>query len=285
MTKLNPFTYFNADFPMDDIKIVYMPQQAIREPAVTECAFHYYESVSPDVARYIDRKWADENAKKPLQNEPIVSVRFVNLETGDLETAPMDYKAWKTTGKKDFYDQFGNKDMPNPLNVQALVQTKDDQLILGPRPGKETLQVPGGMLKGDTDRVQNKIAPAQAAVREFQEEVAPVPVNDVTFLGTSFYAGRILSTLFMTGKIELSAAELKAYRAQNKDKIKDFDDLPDVTFVPAEPQSVSETLKTAKMQETAYIALLLFGHQQFGKAWFNAHCPDRFLADHLRQRE
>ena len=27
------------------------------------------------------------------------------LENGELETAPMDYKAWKTTGKKEFYDR------------------------------------------------------------------------------------------------------------------------------------------------------------------------------------
>ena len=287
MTKLNLYTYFNKDFPMDDIKIVYMPQQTVpaSEPTVTECSFHYYDSVSPEVTRYIDQKWAAENAKKPLQNEPIVSVRFVNLENGELETAPMDYKAWKTTGKKEFYDQFGNKDIPNPLNVQTLVQTKDNQLILGPRPGKETLQVPGGMLKSDTDRVDGQISPAKAAVREFREEVAPVPVNDVAFLGTSFYAGRILSTVFMTGKIDLKAEELKAYRAHNKDKIQDFEDLPDLAFVPAEPEQVSETLKTCKMQETAYIALLLFGHQQFGKTWFKANCPARFLADHLRQRE
>lgn len=80
---------------MDDIKIVSVPQQAPQKPVVTKSAFHYYESVSPDVACYINRKWADENTKKPLQNELIVSARFVNLETGDLETAPMDYKVRK----------------------------------------------------------------------------------------------------------------------------------------------------------------------------------------------
>ena len=53
MTKLNPYAYFNKDFSMDDIKIVYMPQQKapVLEPTVTECAFHYYNSVSPDVTR------------------------------------------------------------------------------------------------------------------------------------------------------------------------------------------------------------------------------------------
>ena len=97
MTKLNPYTYFNKDFSMDDIKIVYMPHQTVpaSEPTVTECSFHYDDSVSPEVTRYIDQKWAAENAKKTLQNEPIVSVRFVNLENGELETAPRDYKVRK----------------------------------------------------------------------------------------------------------------------------------------------------------------------------------------------
>lgn len=285
MNKLNPFSYFNPDFKMDDIKIVYMPSNKnLTVPSIQEYECHY--NLSNEVQAYIDKTWMSECAKKTLQNEELVSVRFIDIENGQLEVTPAEYKTWKTTAKKDFYTQFGNKDIPNPLNVQSLVQTQDKQLIFGPRPGKDTLQLPGGMLDTILDREENGlISPAKGAIREFQEEVAPLPVQDIEFLGTSFYAGRVLSTMFMTGKIEMKAEELNPYRIQYAEKIKDYKEFPTAEFIKATPQDIQDALQHKKMQETAMIALLLFGAQNFGKKWFHQNCPTKMLAKHLQKRQ
>ena len=284
MNKLNPFSYFNPDFKMDDIKIVYIPSDTKKIiPSIKEYECHY--DVSNEVQTYIEQTWTAECTKKTLENEPLVSVRFIDMENGQLEVTPVEYKTWKTTAKKDFYTQFGNKDIPNPLNVQSLIQTKEGQLIFGPRPGKDTLQLPGGMLDTISDRENGHISPAKAAIREFQEEVVPLPVRDIEFLGTSFYAGRVLSTMFMTGKIEMKAEELNPYRIQYAEKIKDYKEFPTAEFIKATPQDIQDALQHKKMQETAMIALLLFGAQNFGKKWFHQNCPTKMLAKHLQKRQ
>ena len=287
--KIAPFHYFNPDFLIEDIKIVYLPQPGQTQPEIKEYSYNYYDEVSSDVKEYIEKTWNEENLKEiekkgtSLKNEPLVSVQFINIDNGDLDVTPIDYKAWKTTGKKRFYEQHGNSAIPNPLNVQSLIETADEKVILGPRPGKETLQVPGGMLDALNDRTGGKIDLSKAATREFHEEIAPIPIKDMQFLGTSFYAGRVLSTVFMTGKVDITADELEKYRQENSDKIKDFKDFSQIECIDAKPKEIEHALQTKKMQETAFIALLLFGCQKFGKEWFAKNVPAQILAKHLQK--
>lgn len=279
---LNPFSYFNDNFEMDDIKIIYWPHTLDEMPRIHESSYDYYASISADVSNYIEKDWAAQCAKKPLENEPLVSVKGIHLEDGTLHVVPVDYKAWKTTGKKDFYQQYGKHDIPNPLNVQMLVETKDEHLILGPRPGKNVLQVPGGMLQGEADRTLGHIDIKKAAIREFHEEIAPLPVSQVSFLGTSFYAGRVLSTLYLMGQIGLNADEVASWRQEHKQDIKDFKDMPEICTIPATPERISDTLKNQKLQETAMIALLLFGRKYFGRHWLRRNINMKVVADHLQ---
>ena len=63
-----------------------------------------------------NEKWEKAIAKEPLENEPLVSVRFVDMETGDLKVAPAQYKDWKTMAKKSFYHAFGDMYIPKSLS-------------------------------------------------------------------------------------------------------------------------------------------------------------------------
>lgn len=290
MQKITPFHYFDGNFSMSDIKIIYVPQQGQAVPQITSYDATLAEPVDK-IKEYIDSKWQQESDKelkktgKPLQDETLVSVATIDLDSGDLDVIPTKYKRWKTTAKKEFYSQFGNIDIPNPLNVQTLVKTTDGQFVLGPRPGKDTLQLPGGMVNiSDFRQTRTNNPLTIAAFREFNEEVAPIPVLNPSFLGTSFYAGRVLTTVFVMGEIEMSVDELMEYRQKNSEKIKDLKEFPSIESIGATKREMEVAIHGLKMQETAMIALLLYGHQNFGPQWIKRHCPPQMMAAHLMQK-
>ena len=123
MQKIIPFHYFDGNFSMSDIKIIYIPQAGQVTPKLTYTT-DYSTEESPEVKAYVDAKWREENEKelaktgKTLQNESLVSVSFLNADNGDLDVKAEEYKSWKTKAKKDYYQKFGNADIPNPLNVR-----------------------------------------------------------------------------------------------------------------------------------------------------------------------
>ncbi len=280
MSKLNPLSYFNPDFDMNDIKIVYIPPKNKHFPVIHESLYKLH--IPTEAQKFIDESWVQECAKKMRPNEILANVRFINIENGDLEIAPEEYKIWKITAQKEFCDKFGNNFVPNPLNVQSLIQTSDKQLILGPHPERGTLQLPGGMINIRTDRKNGKISLTKGAVREFQEEIGLIPISNMRLLGTSFYAGRVLSTVFMTGKINISAKQLEIWRSKNINKIKDYKDFPKLEFIKANKSNIEKAIQTKKIQETTLIALLLLGAQNFGHKWLCKTCAPKMLAFHLQ---
>ena len=278
MRLLNPYTYVNPTFDMSDIRIIYAPDKAVMPKAGIFMA-SMQANLPPEETKAIEAEWAKALAKEPLENEDIVSVRFINMETGDLRVAPADYKSWKTTAKKGFYKRFGDMYIPNSLNVQTLAETEDGYLVLGTRPPKEdgklpAFQVPGGMLTM-ADAKDGHIAPEVAAVREFSEEVGALPVKDVAYLGASFYAGRIITTLYYTAQLAMTAEELSFWRQAHQDEIKDFKAFPKEHYVPMTDQGIKEARDTGRLRETAEVGLLLKGRQKLGEEWFRRVCPKR----------
>ena len=278
MRLLNPYTYLNPTFDMSDIRIIYAPERAVM-PKASVFMRSVQAQLPPEETHAIEAEWAKALAKEPLQNEDTVSVRFINLETGDLKVAPSDYKSWKTTAKKGFYKRFGSLYIPNSLNVQMLAETQDGALVLGTRPPKEdgkvpAFQVPGGMLTM-ADAKDGHIAPEVAAAREFSEEVGPLPLKNMAYLGASFYAGRVITTLYYTAQLAMTAKELTAWRQANQGEIKDFKAFPEEHYVPMTDQGIREARETGRLRETAEVGLLLKGRQKLGLEWFRRICPKR----------
>jgi len=278
MRLLNPYTYINPTFDMSDIKIIYTPGVPVM-PKASIFMGSTQKRLPPEETAAVEAEWAKALAKEPLVNEDTVSVRFIDLETGDLKVAPSDYKSWKTMAKKGFYKRFGDLYIPNALNVQMLAETADGKLVLGTRPPKEdgkqpAFQVPGGMLTM-ADAKDGHIAPEVAATREFSEEVGRISMQDVAYLGASFYAGRVITTLYYTAKLGMTAGELTAWRQENQADIKDFKAFPQEHYVPMTDQGIQAARESGRLRETAEVGLLLKGRQKLGPEWFRRMCPKR----------
>jgi len=176
MTIYNPYENIDPRFDMSKIKIIYAPLDGgAYLPRAKQVFKSLQANLPPEEVAARDEEWAKANAKEPLQNEQMVSVRFVDTANGDLKVAPAEYRDWKTMAKKGFYKSFGDMYIPNSLNVQMLVQTADNYLVLGDRPPKENgkqpaFQIPGGMLD-TTDKRDGVLAPDVAARRELKEEL------------------------------------------------------------------------------------------------------------------
>lgn len=279
MTLLNPFQYLEADFDMHKIKIVHTPADYTQMPKVTVSFKSLQNNLPPQEFDTRAFEWQTACQKEPLENEALVSVRFINLENGDLNVAPTCYKDWKTMAKKEFYNKFGDMYIPNALNVQIVPKTTDDYLVLGDRPVKKIgdlplYQIPGGMLN-QADLWRGKIAPDLSAVRELKEEVGDVPVRKVSYLGASFHAGRVLTTLYYVAELSMTAMELSRWREKNKDHIRDFDAFPTEHFVPLTQKGIKEALNSGRLRETAQVGLLLKGKKTFGNKWFIENCPQK----------
>lgn len=279
MTLLNPYQYIDTDFDMRKIKILHIPTDYTQMPKVTVSFKSLQDNLPPQEFEARAFEWQTACQKEPLENEPLVSVRFINLESGDLNVAPTQYKDWKTMAKKGFYNKFGAMYIPNALNVQILPKTTDDYLVLGDRPAKKigklpSYQIPGGMLN-QADQRAGKIAPDLSAVRELTEEVGNVPIQKVSYLGASFYAGRVLTTLYYVAELSMTAKELSSWREQNKDHIRDFDAFPKEHFVPLTQKGIKTALDSGRLRETAQVGLLLKGKKAFGNEWFIKNCPKK----------
>ena len=169
--------------------------------------------------------------------------------------------------------------IPNALNVQLLAQTEDNQIVLGARPPKENgklpaFQVPGGMVKL-TDGRGGCISPDHSAIRDFREEVGDLPLRDVFYLGASFYAGRVLTTLYYTAYLAMNACELTAWRRRNKSKSQNYQAFPQEYYVPATKKGICDARLSGHLRETADVGLLLKGRELFGSAWFQKNRPSR----------
>lgn len=280
MTIYNPYENIDPRFDMSKIKIIYAPLDGgAYLPRAKQVFKSLQANLPPEEVVARDAEWAKANAKEPLQNEQMVSVRFVDTANGDLKVAPAEYRDWKTMAKKGFYKSFGDMYIPNSLNVQMLVQTADNYLVLGDRPPKENgkqpaFQIPGGMLD-TTDKRDGVLAPDVAARRELKEELGDVPVKNVSFLGTSFYAGRVITTLYYTAQLAMTAKELTAWREANKDKIKDHKEFPKEHYVPLTEQGIADARASKRLRETAEVGLILKGKQVLGEEWFAKNCPRR----------
>ena len=281
MKIFNPYEHVDPAFDAGKIKIIYTPTDYSVLPKATVAFASLQGNLPPEEVAARDTEWERACAKEPLQDEPIVSVRFIDMENGDLKVAPAQYKDWKTMAKKGFFKAFGDMYIPNTANVQMLAETSDHYLVLGDRPPKENgklpaFQVPGGTLT-PTDKVGDHIAPDKGAVREFEEEVGKLPIKGISFLGASFYAGRIITTLYYAAELAMTAKELTAWREANKDSIKDHSAFPKEHFVPLTPEGIQAARDTKRLRETAEVGLLLKGKQALGEKWFKQNCPKRML--------
>ena len=279
MRIFNPYEHVDPNFDMSKIKIIYTPTDPAQLPRATTAFASLQANLPPEETTVRDEEWQRACAKEPLEDEPIVSVRFVDMKNGDLKVAPAQYRDWKTMAKKGFYQSFGRMYIPNILNVQMLAETSDHYLVLGDRPPKEdgklpAFQVPGGTLNPN-DRQGDHIAPEKGAMREFEEEVGKVPIKGVSFLGASFYAGRIITTLYYAAELAMTAKELTKWRTEHKEDIKDFKAFPKEHFVPLTPEGIQAARDTKRLREPAEVGLLLKGKQTLGNAWFNQNCPKR----------
>ena len=171
--------------------------------------------------------------------------------------------------------------IPNILNVQMIAETSDHYAVLGDRPPKEggklpAFQVPGGRLNPN-DQTEGHIAPDKGAVREFEEEVGPLPIEKVSFLGASFYAGRVITTLYYTAQLAMTAKEVSAWREKHKAEIKDYKAFPQEHFVNLTAEGIQAARDSKRLRETAEVGLLLKGKQSLGNQWFVQNCPKRML--------
>lgn len=281
MKIFNPYEHIDPNFDMSKIKIIYMPTDYAQLPKTTVNFASLQANLPPEEVQARDAEWNKACAKESLQDEQMVSARFVDMKNGDIKAAPAQYKDWKTMAKKGFYKSFGDMYIPNMVNVQMLVETSDHYLVLGDRPPKENgklpaFQVPGGTLSPN-DKRDDHIAPDLGAMREFHEEVGNVPVKNVSYLGASFYAGRVITTLYYTAQLAMTARELSQWREENKEQIKDYQAFPKEHFVPLRDEDIQAVRKTGRLRETAEVGLLLKGKQSLGNAWFAKNCPKRML--------
>lgn len=270
MRPINPYSLLNPTFDIHDIHIIHLPNTGTIHPKVTLSMAT--TDLPAEEKQAIESAWDKVTEKEPLSNEDIVSVRFMDLTTGEVKGALSDYKTWKTTAQQSFYQRFGALYIPNALNVQLLAQTADNFLIFGTRPPKSAdklpaLQVPGGMLTRH-DMINNHISPKTAACREFHEEVGNIPLINVSYLGATFYPGRVLTTLYYTAQVSFTAHDLNTWRIENKEHIKDFDAFPETHFVPVTPAGIKQVLASNRLRETAQAGLLLKGRQVLGDKWF-----------------
>ena len=279
---LNPYRYLKPDFNMSEIKVIDLPDDTTHYPQAYVSVAQLSYQMPPEETDAVEKAWHKALAKEPLADEPILSVRFFNRAERSFILAPDQYKVWKTAAKKDFYAQFGSGYIPNLMNVQMLAETADHQIVLGTRPPKDkgkmpALQVPGGMVSTYDKWAAfsaGKINPESGAIREFYEEVGYVP-RHISYLGASFYAGRVITTLYYTAELAVTAAELTQYRQDNRDVIKGFDEFPQEYYVPATDAGIRAARQTGRLRETAEVGLLLKGRELLGPAWFNRNCPAR----------
>ena len=285
MSKVSPFHYFDGHFGTENIKIIYLPQQGQGIPVIVQNNFQVNQ-LSTEIESYIINLWKQQVLKFNLKNELLASVVSIDMQNGNLDVIPTEYRQWKIMAEKSFCEKFGSANIPVPLNVQSVIQTLDGQLVFGPRPGKDTLQLPGGMFNVAIDLYKTRrLNPiASAALREFREKIAPLAVFQPEFLGTSFYSGCVLTTVFVSGKIELAADDLFEYRIENKNKIKDFNDFPQVECIGNTQREIETALYTQKMHETTKVGLLLYGHKQFGPKWLQKHCPVQMMSECIKQQ-
>ena len=280
MYLIKPYSYLNSKFDKGDIRIIHMPSENQKDlPFAIVSAANLSATLPPEETQVIADAWMNELKKEALQNEGIVSVRFIEAKKGILRVAPADYRTWKTTAKKGFYDRFGCMYIPNSLNVQLLAQTEDNQIVLGTRPSKENgqlpaFQVPGGMVKM-SDAWDGSISPDRSAVREFREEVGDLPVRDVSYLGASFYAGRVITTLYYAAYLVMDSRELTAWRRRNRNNIQDYQAFPQEYYVPATAQGIHNARQSGRLRETAEVGLLLKGRELLGNDWFRKNQPIR----------
>lgn len=283
MTLYNPYEQIDPKFDSSRIKIIYTPTSELYLPKVSLNFSSLQSALPPEEITVRDEAWKKACAKEPLEDEAMISARFIDRNNGDIKGAPARYKDWKTMAKQSFYAKFGDMYIPNMMNVQMLAETKDHYVVLGDRPAKESgklpaFQVPGGTLS-PTDRRDGYIAPDVGAVREFYEEVGRIHLKNVSYLGTSFYSGRVITTSYYTGTIPMTAAELIKWRESNRKEIKDYAAFPYEFFVPV--MGITDVMSCYKdrLRETAEVGLILKGKQTFGRLWYRANCPYRMRGE------
>jgi len=264
---IHPFHYFDPAFP-DQAVIVYAPTHANDCPTVSITNYQY--SYSPQENQCLNR---DAIAKKEL----LASVRLVDETTGVLTVCQTDYPTWKTAATTQNAMLFQQKEdkIPNALHVQALIQTADNKLIFGPRPQSDQLQLPSGMLNWED--LQQPNALTYAAVREFNEECVNLPVQNPSMLGTLFYQKRVLTSVSITGQIDMTAKQLDAYRIKHQTEIKDFKKFNAINYIDSSMPAIEQAISVKQLNCTALAALLLFGRQKFGQKWLFKHCPKQII--------
>ena len=277
----NPYQYLKADFDPSEIKVIDLPNDATFSPRAYVGIDQLSRRLPPEETQAIAKAWKQTLNKESLVDDTILSVRFLNRTDGSFVLSSDQYKVWKATANKDFYAQFGSGYIPNLLKVQILAETTDHQIVLETRPLKDgeelALRMPGGVVSPDdkwAPFTSSRITPESGAVRRLYEEVGCVP-RHISYLGASFYAGRVITTLYYTAELAVTAAELTQYRQDNRDIIKGFDEFPQEYYVPATDAGIRAARQTGRLRETAEVGLLLKGRELLGPAWFNRNCPAR----------
>jgi hypothetical protein len=102
MKIFNPYEHLDGHFNPAKIKIIYTPTDYAVMPKATVAFASLQAHLPPEEITMRETEWEKAIAKEPLENEPLVSVRFVDMETGNLKVAPAQYKDWKTMAKKVF---------------------------------------------------------------------------------------------------------------------------------------------------------------------------------------
>jgi len=103
MKMFNPYEYVDPRFDMSKIKIIYIPTDYGTLPKATTAFASLQAKLPPEEVAVRDEEWQHACAKEPLEDEPVVSVRFVDMENGNLKVAPAQYRDWKTMAKKGFF--------------------------------------------------------------------------------------------------------------------------------------------------------------------------------------
>lgn len=131
------------------------------------------------ISDYIAQEWN----KKTSQNSSlfpgnIAHVRDiqVNKKSIKINTIHSTYDDYIVTRSQKFFKKFPNVEPCNPLSVGALIQTLDDELILGIRNDivaihKHSVSIPSGMIDENDILDGHKIDVFSAVLREIFEEI------------------------------------------------------------------------------------------------------------------
>lgn len=244
-------------------------------PIIRKKQNSYYESIGSKEQSFINDFWKKFVSIAPKAfNGNLARVNEINNVTNEVNVSFVDYKAFISTSKFDFYQNNVNE-VANPLTVTPIIITKDNKLVVGYRKNTKNLQFPGGMLDFFKDGNEQNLYIEKCAQREVQEELCPIKLYGYKYLGASISLKDIFSTLYVYCRTNNTFENILRIRNQQKNDIIDFWEMPEIFSIDLNSTSLCETLNK-KCTGTMYAGIMLLGRRLYGKEWYLTNMRKQF---------